>query len=244
MTARSMSRSSPVRSVLALLALTLLGACGTGVAVPGSSEYSCAGRPEGVVCRSTRDIYALTEARDRVHEADLVQPVGEGAGGRPIRVDADGVASPAAAAGAPAASAAAVAPPREGVIAMAPPAPVPVSDPLAFASLRARGPQRQDARVVRIWIAPWQDQRGDLRMPGHVYAEVHPRSWSFGGQPPEAPASNLLMTPEMIRARETEATPPAGAPLTAPAAAPGSAPAGPPRRGPAFDPPRTVEVRS
>jgi hypothetical protein len=81
-------------------------------------------------------------------------------------------------------------------------------------------------------------------MPGHVYAEVHPRSWSLGGQPPEVPASNLLMTPEMIRARETEATPPAGAPLTAPAAAPGSAPAGPPRRGPAFDPPRTVEVRS
>jgi conjugal transfer pilus assembly protein TraV len=230
--------------VVALLAVFGLGACGAGVAVPGSSEYSCAGRPEGVVCRSTRDIYALTEERDRVHEADLAQPVGDGAGGRPIRVAADGVAAPGAAVGAPAASAAAVATPREGVIAMAPPAPVAVSDPIAFAAARAGGPRRLDARVVRIWIAPWQDQRGDLRMPGHVYAEVHPRSWSFGGEPPQAPASNLLMTPEMIRARETEATPPAGAPLTAPAAAPGPAPADPPRRGPAFDPPRTVEVRS
>lgn len=223
--------SRPLSALGALaLGCAALAGCSSGVAVPGETEYSCAGRPDGVVCRSTREIYALTDTRDHVHEDDLAAPVSPGAGGAAVAV------SPA---GAPSASAA----PREGVLAAAAPAPAPapVADPRAFALASVAGPTRRDARVVRIWIAPWQDQHGDLRMPGHIYAEVSPRSWSLGAAPPVAEASNLLMTPEMIQARDGEA-PTAGAPLTLPAAQP--ARPVPPAGGPQPGRPRTIEVRS
>ena len=35
-------------------------------------------------------------------------------------------------------------------------------DPLAL---------RVPARVMRIWIAPWEDSRGDLHAPGYLYTE-------------------------------------------------------------------------
>jgi len=219
-------------TLAALAAVSFTAGCSGGVAVPGDSEYSCAGRPEGVVCRSTRDIYALTETRDHVHEADLAEPVGPGAGGAKVPVAADGRAA-AGSGGAP----------REGVAPLA--GPVAVGDPRAFAIAVAHAPRRADAQVVRIWIAPWQDQNGDLRMPGHVYAEVRPRSWSFGAEPPAAPTSNLLMTPEMIQARDGADSLPVGAPLPPGATRPQPPiPPGDAARRPAFDPPRTIEVRS
>lgn len=38
---------------------------------------------------------------------------------------------------------------------------------------------RTPARVLRIWIAPWEDDRGDLHMPG-LYTEVENRRWQVG----------------------------------------------------------------
>jgi hypothetical protein len=46
-------------------------------------------------------------------------------------------------------------------------------DPLAL---------RVPARVMRIWIAPWEDSRGDLHAPGYVYTEIEPRRWTLGAQ--------------------------------------------------------------
>jgi len=45
-------------------------------------------------------------------------------------------------------------------------------DPLAL---------RVPARVMRIWIAPWEDSRGDLHAPGYLYTEIEPRRWTLGG---------------------------------------------------------------
>jgi len=42
-------------------------------------------------------------------------------------------------------------------------------------------PLRSPARVMRIWIAPWEDSRGDLHAPGYLYTEIDPRRWTLGG---------------------------------------------------------------
>ena len=46
-------------------------------------------------------------------------------------------------------------------------------DPLAL---------RVPARVMRIWIAPWEDSRGDLHAPGYLYTEIEPRRWTLGAK--------------------------------------------------------------
>ena len=38
---------------------------------------------------------------------------------------------------------------------------------------------RVPARVMRIWIAPWEDSRGDLHAPGYLYTEIEPRRWAL-----------------------------------------------------------------
>ena len=40
-------------------------------------------------------------------------------------------------------------------------------------------PRRAPARVMRIWIAPWEDSRGDLHAPGYIYTEIEPRRWTL-----------------------------------------------------------------
>jgi conjugal transfer pilus assembly protein TraV len=215
---------------LCALALAALGAC--SAATPGASGYSCTGVPDGVVCTSTRDMHGLTGERDRVHEADLEALAAPGP---------QAAGAPAASAGASPARAAAPGP-REGVIDAAAMAPTPVAvfDPDAF---RARQPRTAEPSVVRIWIAPWEDRNGDLRMPGHVFAEVRPRRWALSSRPPHV-TDNHLQTPAMIDARHGGATPGAAAP-TPPAGQPlGRRP--PPELGPSQRrrPGEVIEVRS
>lgn len=41
-------------------------------------------------------------------------------------------------------------------------------------------PVLEPARVVRIWLAPWIDDSGDLNYPSYVFSEVKGRRWTFG----------------------------------------------------------------
>ena len=50
---------------------------------------------------------------------------------------------------------------------------------------------RVPARVMRIWIAPWEDSRGDLHAPGYLYTEIEPRRWALGA-PAEAERATLI----------------------------------------------------
>ena len=50
---------------------------------------------------------------------------------------------------------------------------------------------RVPARVMRIWIAPWEDSRGDLHAPGYLYTEIEPRRWALGA-PAEAERATLV----------------------------------------------------
>lgn len=41
-------------------------------------------------------------------------------------------------------------------------------------------PIRTQAKVLRIWFAPWQTESGDLNVPGYAYTEIEPRRWNMG----------------------------------------------------------------
>jgi hypothetical protein len=61
---------------------------------------------------------------------------------------------------------------------------------------------RLPAKVMRIWIAPWEDSRGDLHAPGYLYTEIEPRRWTIGG--PAEPERVTLIRPLQIERRDTQ----------------------------------------
>ena len=41
-------------------------------------------------------------------------------------------------------------------------------------------PIRTQAKVMRIWMAPWEDEDGDLHADGYMYTEIESRRWNLG----------------------------------------------------------------
>jgi conjugal transfer pilus assembly protein TraV len=41
-------------------------------------------------------------------------------------------------------------------------------------------PIRTQAKVMRIWMAPWEDDDGDLHADGYLYTEIENRRWNLG----------------------------------------------------------------
>lgn len=169
-----MTRSGP--AVLAVVPLLLAG-CAS--AVPGDSSFGCRGYPDGVSCVSARDVYALTNSRDRVTNDDIAASQED--------PQTTGTTEPTAPISAPPAGT-----PPAGI---RPPATSrPAVGPLWPASVQPDGyradeviPLRTPARVLRIWMAPWEDSNGNLMLSGYVYTEVEPRRWQVGGTAAQGP---------------------------------------------------------
>jgi conjugal transfer pilus assembly protein TraV len=53
---------------------------------------------------------------------------------------------------------------------------------------------------MRVWIAPWEDSRGDLHAPGYLYTEIEPRRWTLGA--PADPDRAFLIRPLQIERRD------------------------------------------
>jgi conjugal transfer pilus assembly protein TraV len=164
-----------VRNGIALIALAGLGAVLSGCAATGKRNFSCSGPPGGVTCIGSLDIYEITN--DPALEAELrARLVAAAESGR--KVDPNVVLAELRAK-------------RKATNAVGAPLAEPLKQPL---------PVLEPARVVRIWIAPWVDNKGDLRMPGYVFSEITPRRWSFG----EAQIEQTdVLVPVQIEARAT-----------------------------------------
>lgn len=50
------------------------------------------------------------------------------------------------------------------------------------------------AEVLRIWVAPWIDEKEDLRWPGYVFTEITPRRWTIGKYGFNSPTSLVPAT--------------------------------------------------
>ena len=153
---------------LPLLALGLAG-CG---AVPGAESYGCGGLPEGVSCMSAREVYKLTGDGKPV----IALP------GQPTALD-----TAPAAAGPTAGSSAGTTGSTSPASATFPRPPLPATGRVQTIALRPEDagaadivPLRTPSRVLRVWIAPWEDTSGRLHVPGYTYAEIEPRRWSIG----------------------------------------------------------------
>lgn len=58
---------------------------------------------------------------------------------------------------------------------------------------------RSAPKVMRIWIAPWEDADGDLQAPSYVFTELQPRRWVIG-RPQEV--SRPLLKPLQVASRK------------------------------------------
>lgn len=54
-------------------------------------------------------------------------------------------------------------------------------------------PELRPARLLRVWVAPWQDADGDLHDRQYLYIVLEPAAWSLGParvvRPPQPPAA-------------------------------------------------------
>jgi len=142
---------------IALVSVALSGCASFGV---GEKEYACPGRPDGVSCVSTTDLYDMTDGDDYEQrlEAARRKP------GEDKREDAA----------------------KEAPVRFAAPrGPKPVVPELEAGAVPIRTP----ARVMRIWVAPWETEDGDLHLAGTVYTEVEPRRWQVGLERPDVKQS-------------------------------------------------------
>lgn len=156
---------------LALASLvTLQGCSGFGV---GESEYSCDGYSEGISCASAREVYKQTSSGNDPHKShdhsdSDSDSDSEGKGeastsqraaarrraGQPVQVAGENAGN------------------RQ-----------PQSREVGQ-HVRIDGPTpiRTQAKVMRVWIASYEDQKGDLHVPGLVYTEVQKRRWNIGNE--------------------------------------------------------------
>lgn len=136
---------------LAVSTLSLLG-CSSMLAGTGETEFACKAQSNtGVRCMSAREIYHATE-----HGAQVTNPATSTAS---VVKDGTSVAHPSVSAG-------------DTSTNFVPPSPT--------IALERPMPIRSQAKVMRIWIAPWEDQHGDLHASGLVFTEIEPRRWNLG----------------------------------------------------------------
>ena len=55
-------------------------------------------------------------------------------------------------------------------------------DTVRSLSLEDEKPIRLPPRIIRMWVAPWEDGDGDLHQPSYIYSEISPKKgrWLFG----------------------------------------------------------------
>lgn len=134
-----------------LISLALIAGC----AATGQPDFSCSGPTPGISCLPAMDAYELTNDPELYEEVmtelKRLSKLGE-------KVDPKLVVARIRASRTPK---------------------MDVSKAMA-APVRMPLPVLRPAHVIRIWISPWVDQKGDLHMPGLVFSEITPRRWNFG----------------------------------------------------------------
>ena len=158
-----------MRSAVVVLSL-VLGGC--GIVFPYESTGSCPQGGQGT-CASVRAVYAATNGADHVNAGETTTDQAGAGDGSPQVPGTPGIGNVAGGAGVPA--------PVGGSAA----GPVAVTASVLPVTLAGDGvlPLRSPPEIMRIWIAPWESDAGDLMMSGYVFTELQPRRWQVGSQP-------------------------------------------------------------
>ena len=70
---------------------------------------------------------------------------------------------------------------------------------------------REPARVMRIFVTPWEDEVGDLHLGGFLLTEIEPRRWTVGARAPTGDNTFRLLGNSPARETAHEAKTEAGA---------------------------------
>jgi conjugal transfer pilus assembly protein TraV len=151
-----MSINLPLK-IPALLAIVLITGCAS------QTEYGCKGFPEGVQCKSTRDIYMDTSHGLEI-QSDLEVSGKRGEAGKGANITRNDP-TPEEIARMKAKQVPTDRILREYVHTKLPYEPVPIRTP---------------SQVMRIWVAPYEDKAGDLLVPGLVFTDIEERKWVIG----------------------------------------------------------------
>ena len=210
---RPYPRALPLAALLAGTAVLGLGGCASNLSgVGGTPTYACKA-PAGAQCTSVSGVYANAgQGARQLLGSDAPRAVGSGALGTPV-ADATShgpVVRSGAGAPAPTASAMETRPapaPASGATTVAPNAPSAALPAQPTTALRTA------PRVLRLWIAPWEDSDGDLHEASTVNVLIDHGRWLIERVRPAPRGPRMGVTPP-------------AAPTVAPTAAPASAPPG------------------
>jgi conjugal transfer pilus assembly protein TraV len=164
------SRTKKRLGLAVLCALTAVMTSGCSWLNTGEEEFSCSGMPGSIYCHSARDVYAATNdgtvptpvAKDGAYNEDCEDCVKAEDVNPDLRNEDAGAQNTGSST------------PRKSlavtddelinnyVTPALPDRPVPIRTP---------------SQVMRIWVAPYVDTKGDLQSPGFIYTEIEPRRW-------------------------------------------------------------------
>ena len=161
-----------------LAALVALQGCAT----VGENDFACPGRPSGVRCASALEVYRATEGTDVI-----AATAGEALGDDPDKA-ARRLAGETGASNARASSAASREDASDSQSRAVPSTPYAETDPRLIMAGTAGMvplvdkpiPVRTPAQVMRVWLAPWEDERGVFHVGGYSFIEVEARRWTLG----------------------------------------------------------------
>lgn len=171
--------------LLAIAAVSIAALNGCSLLSVGDSEFSCPGLPKGIVCKSTKDVYHLTNGNSS--EALVSAPGEEGTAHDKSAARAKGDYD--------------YMPPRADQVEMANYAHAGQVRPL-IEPMTSVKPVLEPAKVVRLWIGPWRDTKNNLVFPSYMYAQVGDRTWSLDD---EEMVKNKVLTPVQVRSYGDEA---------------------------------------
>lgn len=136
---------------LMILAATGLVGCSSMLNTAGESAFSCPGLPQGITCKTPSAVFSSTNGQLPTAESDL--PMRGTKAFERSRTQAKV--------------------PDNAMIEMG-------NGSYRQNDVRTPLPVRAEAKVMRIWIAPWVDKNDDLHLPSFLYTEVQPRKWNLG----------------------------------------------------------------
>lgn len=149
---RRLTRKRAAAALLTGSFLLLQGCSSLGI---GEEDFPCPGKPGGAQCKSSWELYQMTNngavpAPMKADDADKesAEPAAQGGVNEDYvnSSDADFIVD-------------------NYVAPRLPDRPVPVRTP---------------SQVMRIWIAPYDDTDGDFIVSGYAYTEIEPRRWTLG----------------------------------------------------------------
>ena len=191
-------------SLASLSFVIMLAGCASVLNTANHEEFACPGMPDGVMCKSPFQVYQVThDATDSVKDAATYAaiPGRDSVAAAPAIKSGDQPSQKNFDEGSGLVSFQ-----TEKAARDKPPAlPLPLHLPIAQSGTpNLPLPILEPAKVMRIWIAPWEDSKKDLHWPSYLFTEIQPRKWSFGksefsGSRPVIP--HLMVMPSAQPAR-------------------------------------------